>query len=217
MECLAPELIFEEGSSVVNGGDGFAFAWGRYGTVYVDFSEYETVDEIKTAARGKRPFLPMINTEEAIIKVKGEDRFFGEYISLHYIKDMNVPDTYYEMYDEKMFAIPLTGLYSAIPTDDGCFVLGPKSESTPATPSDATPSNPQINTGSNGTPNSGGGAESSTPSDASPSDASASDASGDPTGTSRSAIPMAVAVMAGLMGLVPKLLEDLNEKKRKER
>ena len=81
----------------------------------------------------------------------------------------------------------------------------------------ATPSNPQISTDSNSMENSGNDTEDATPSNATPSDASASDSSGNPTGTSKSAIPMAVAVMAGLLGLVPKLLEDLNEKKRKER
>ena len=44
-----------------------------------------------------------------------------------------------------------------------------------------------------------------------------SNASGLPTGTSKSAIPMAVAMLAGLMALAPKLFEDNANKNREER
>ncbi len=45
------------------------------------------------------------------------------------------------------------------------------------------------------------------PSNVTPSNATSSNASGSPTGTSRSAIPMAVAMLAGLVSIVPRLRE----------
>ena len=48
------------------------------------------------------------------------------------------------------------------------------------------------------------------------SNATSSNASGTPT-PSKSAIPMAVAMLAGLMAIAPKLFEDSENKNRKER